>query len=54
MVFGGVPMHFYYMKTAKLARGIGIFFSHWQLCQARFERPGFAGDDGVCGLQHAE
>jgi len=31
MVFGGVSMHFNYMKTVKFARGIAIFFSHWQL-----------------------
>jgi hypothetical protein len=40
MVFGGVPMHFYCMKTVKIARGIGIFCFHRQLRQARFERPG--------------
>jgi hypothetical protein len=54
MVFGGVPMRFYRMKTVKLARGIGIFFSHWQLRQARSSDPGFAGEDGFSGPRHAE
>jgi len=47
MVFGGVPMHSYYMKTVKLARGIRIFFPTGSSVKHSSSDSGFMGDDGL-------
>ena len=54
MVVGGVPMHFYCMKTVKIARGIGIFAPTGSSFKHGMSDPGFAGDDGLSRLQRAK
>ena len=54
MVFGGVPMRFYRMKTVKMQEAAAFFAPTASSVKHGSSDPAFASHDGFSCLQHAE